>query len=189
MKKKTDTSETNSFMDYGYHLGLRVIQIDDDIDETSVGRAMKALQVMDKMSDEPIKIIINSFGGSVYDGLALYDMIRACDCEVHTYGYGKIMSMATFLLLAGDKRYVSKRATIMVHEISDSVSGQLQDLHISVKEAKRLQKMLIEIYMNRTSKKDGRYWNNLKRDTYFHADQAIELGFAHEIEEETHFNG
>lgn len=185
MAKKFDYSEINSFMDYGAHFGLRIIQIDDDIDENSVGKAMKALQIMDQSSDESIKIIINSFGGSVYDGLALYDLIRSCRCEVHTYGYGKIMSMSTFLFLAGDKRILSPRATIMVHEISDSNHGQLEDLSISLKECERLQDILIDIYCERTNNKSKKHWASIRKDKYIHPKEAVRMGFAHEIEEES----
>lgn len=183
-RKKHDSTSNDSFMDYGYHLGMRIVYVDDDIDGESVSRAMKAIQIMDRMSAETITIVINSFGGSVYDGLALYDMIKACRSEIHTYGYGKIMSMATFLLLAGDKRYISKRATIMVHELSDWMEGQLQDLKVSLKESVRIQNILIDIYCQQTKKQNKKYWSELKRDTYFSPVQAERIGFVHEIIEE-----
>ena len=124
--------------------------------------------------------MINSFGGSVYDGLALYDAIRDCKSEIVTLGMGKIMSMATFVFLAGDKRYISKRSTIMVHEISDWIGGQMTDLKIQVKESERLADILLDIYCDRTNEKKS-YWKKLKRESYFSPEEAVRVGMAHGI--------
>lgn len=183
-RKKYDYHAVDNFMEYGIDLDGRWIHLDDDVDDVSVGRVIKALQLMDRdTTEKPIRLLVNSFGGSVYDGLALYDAIRNCKSEIHTYGYGKIMSMAVHILIAGDKRYMSPRSTIMVHEISDFVYGQLEDIKIQVKEAERLERVLIDIFVERTNIKDRDYWEKLKKETYFTADQSIEKGIINEIDD------
>ena len=182
--KKTKIQDTSldDFMSYGCDLKNRIIYVEGDVDDVSVSQAMKALQLLDlEDSTKPIKLIINSFGGSVYDGLALYDAIRNAKSEVYTYGYGKIMSMAVSILIAGDKRFISKSSTVMVHEISDFVVGQLQELKRAVKEAERLESLMLDFFVERTSNKDRKYWESLKNDTYFTAEEAVKLGIADEI--------
>lgn len=173
--------DQDSILDNNFILSQKTIFINEDITEEIVGKCFKALMLMDKqMNKMPIKIIINTFGGSVYDGLALYDFIRTLKSEVHTYGYGKIMSMGTFLFLAGDYRYLSKRSSVMVHEMSDELHGQLNEIKIGYEESKRLQNVLLNIYSDRTKRKKP-FWVKIKKDKYFTPEQALKIGFADEI--------
>lgn len=184
MSGKIDYTDVHHLMEHNFNIKNRIILIDDDINDKTVSKAIKVLLYLDELdSTKPIHIYINSFGGDVYDGLALYDVIRACRSQIYTYGLGKIMSMATYIYLAGDKRFLYERSTIMIHELSDINHGQLDDLKINLKEAERLQKILIDIYVKRTEKKTKKYWENLKKDTYFSAKESINNGLAHYLVE------
>lgn len=184
MFKKINYQDINTLMDHNLEVVSRSVFIDDDIDEKNVSKAIKSILYLDSVSNEPIKIFISSFGGSVYDGLALYDILRACSSPIHTHGVGKIMSMATYVFLAGDKRSLYKRSTVMIHELSDTNIGSLEDLKLNILESERIQAILYKICGDRTYKKKLSYWKNIKRDTYFTADQCIELGIAQYIVDE-----
>lgn len=176
------TLDQDSFLDNNFILSQKTLIINDSITEEFVGKCIKALLLMDaQKNNKPIKIIINTFGGSLYDGLALYDFIRNLDSEVYTYGYGKIMSMGTFLLLAGDYKFISKRSTIMIHEMSDSLEGQLKEIDIGYKECMRLQNILLDIYCTRTKNNRRAFWKKLKRDTYYTPENALRIGLVDEI--------
>lgn len=156
----------------------KTLIINNEITEEYIGKCLKALMILDKMGGkEPVKIYINTFGGSVYDGLALYDFIRNMQSVVHTYGFGKIMSMGAFLLLAGDKRFISQRSTIMIHEISDNLEGPLDSINVGFKESKRLQNILLKIFTSRTNIDKETYWKKIKADKYLTPDEALNLGF------------
>lgn len=91
----------------------------------------------------PIKLFINSYGGSVYDGLALIDVIKRSKTPVHTICVGSCMSMAFWIWLAGAKRLVGERATLMFHDISTFAVDKTEGIKQELTETLRLQKMLV----------------------------------------------
>lgn len=180
--KKTGFEELRLLADEYINLSAREIYFDDEVNETTVGHAIRNIRYLEHLDDtKPIHIYLSSFGGSVYDGLGLYDVIRACSAPVFTYGHSKIMSMGTIILIAGDHRYAYPNTTVMVHEPSDFVAGQLEDIKIAAKEAERLADILVALYVEHTTTKDPAYWRGLKKDTYFSAETALEMGMIDEI--------
>ena len=91
---------------------------------------------------KPIKLFINSFGGSVYDGLALVDVIKQSKTPVHTISIGSSMSMGLWIYLAGHKRYIGENATLMFHDITTWVWDKAEGLKQELNEVLRLQKIL-----------------------------------------------
>jgi ATP-dependent Clp protease protease subunit len=99
----------------------------------------------------PIKLIINSPGGSVYDGFALIGIMETAEIPVHTYAYGQIMSMALPIFAAGDVRFCSPYTTFMYHNISwDSMYEKIEWHRQELKEGDRIQKMYNDILKKRT---------------------------------------
>lgn len=92
----------------------------------------------------PILLFINSYGGSVYDGLALIDVIKRSKTPVHTICVGSCMSMGLWIWLAGAKRFVGERSTLMFHDLSAFAIDKTEGIKQELNEMLRLQEMLID---------------------------------------------
>ena len=172
----------------------RLFYISDDIDNSSIGSLTFDLLFLLQQDDEkdakekdfkrePIKIYINSYGGSVYDMWALIDIITNSKTPIYTYCTGYAMSAACKIFLAGHKRFISKHATLLYHQMSCWRSGKYQDLVEDREEMDYLQNTIEEYVLNRTkmTKKEIQRIRENKIDYYIHADKAVELGFADEV--------
>lgn len=180
--QENDKFENQKFwIENGIDLENRRIDLDEDIDYSSVGYVIRGIRSMIKADiGEPIDIYINSFGGSVYDGLRLYDVVKgATHTPIRVHAEGKIMSMGLIIYLAGDPedRYASPNATFMAHSLSSGVWGKMYEMDIDVKECKRLNERLIAILVENTNK-SSRWWKAQIRyeDRYYDKEKAIKLG-------------
>ena len=129
---------------------------------------------------KPIKLFINSFGGSVYDGLGLIDIINQSKTPVHTISIGSSMSMGFWIYLAGHKRFIGENATLMFHDISTVVWDKTEGIKQEVKEMERLQAMLSE-HITSTSLVKQETLNDYitrKAEWYIPAEEAIKLKLA-----------
>ena len=126
---------------------------------------------------EPIKLFINSFGGSVYDGLGLIDIIKQSKTPVHTISIGSSMSMGLWIYLAGHKRFVGENATLMFHDISTVVWDKTEGIKQEVKEMERLQTMLSQHITSTSLVKQETLDDYITRkaEWYIPADEAIKL--------------
>ena len=177
MSKKKFLENDQYWIETGVDLENRKIMLDEDIDEYSVGWAIRGMATMERASNKPIDIYINSYGGSVYDGLALYDTILKSKCIVRTHAMGKIMSMGLMIYLAGAERYSMPYASFMNHGISSAAWGKLFEMKIEVRESERLEEICLEILDERTLKGKA-YWKKRSKyeDSYYDRDKAIDLG-------------
>lgn len=155
-----------------------------DVTQSSIELAIRALH---KLSSDapgrPIEIHMNSYGGSPYDMLRLYDEILTCPCQVKFYGGGAIMSAATWIMAACDERYLYPNATVMVHDGWAGSEGKHTDMQIWVAEEKRLQSLLYDIY-SANSRMPKDFWQDVcQRDLYLSANEAIMLGLADKLVE------
>tara|TARA_R110001592_G_scaffold361450_1_gene672128 strand:+ start:457 stop:1014 length:558 start_codon:yes stop_codon:yes gene_type:complete len=132
---------------------------------------------------KPIKMIISSFGGSVYDGLAIIAAMRQSVTEIHTYVFGAAMSMGLPIALMGDKKYADKYATYMFHDVGSGAIGKIADMEMDIKEGKRLRTLLMDIVSDRSvlTKTDMNEKVKLKEDWYFTAKQALKFEVCDEI--------
>jgi ATP-dependent Clp protease protease subunit len=132
------------------------------------------------MSDakKDIHLYINSPGGSVTAGLAIYDTIQFLTCDVNTYCIGQAASMAAVLLAAGTKgkRYALPNARIMIHQPWGGVQGQATDISIQAKEILRLKDRLNEILGKHCGRKVEDITRDTDRDRFMSADEAKEYG-------------
>lgn len=138
---------------HGIDLDNRIIELTGSVGEGMSSVILRALVRMNLISREPITLYLSSLGGSVYDGFAIYDLIRASPSPVIVYANGKIMSMGVIILLAGDKRYAAKNTRFMMHSLSHGTLGKVRDTDIDVTEAKISNDNMIKIIAERTKLK------------------------------------
>jgi ATP-dependent Clp protease protease subunit len=158
------------YIDHGISIEQRCIHLSGEITENNITPLIRAIQFMGASSKEDITIYINTEGGSVYDGLALIDIIsyyKKQGITFHTIANGKCMSMGLFILLIGDKRSATPLTTFMSHPISSGTYGSLPNMEVDMEEAKRLQQLL-ENFHSRICKMKLK-----NKDTYFTPYEAM----------------
>ena len=137
--------------------------------------------------EQPINMYINSPGGSVYDGLAVYDVMQYIKCPVATYVTGMAASMGSFIAQAGapGMRYLLPRAITMIHQPSSGTRGKVSDMEIDLIESLRIKKEMTELYVKHNSKgvTYEKFSELMDRDRWLTAPMALELGLADHIVE------
>jgi ATP-dependent Clp protease protease subunit len=165
----------------------RTIVLSSEIDDFIVSDILQYISDINDYDDDgcdniieysrkPIKLIINSFGGSVYDGFALIGVIENSKTPIHTYCYGSAMSMALLVLTSGHKRFGHRLATFMYHECLDEMSyDKLSNLKENLEETKRIMDIYDGFLMEKTSlkKKQLDDIKRLKKDWYISPDDAL----------------
>ena len=172
---------------YSRLLKDRIIMLGTSIDDNvanSVIAQMFFLEMQDMSQD--INLYINSPGGSVHAGLAIYDIMQFVHCDVATYCIGLSASMGSLLLSAGakKKRYILPNARVMIHQplISGSgISGQVSDIEIHAKEMSYTKKQLTQIYAKHTQHSEEKLTKLMDRDRYMGAKEAKQLGLVDHI--------
>ena len=154
--------------------------IDDDLANIVIAQ-MLFLEGDDP--DKDINLYINSPGGSVSAGLAIYDTMQYIKCEVSTICIGLAASMGAFLLAAGapGKRKALPNAEIMIHQVSGGAHGQATDINIQAEQILKLKKRLNEILAARTGQTIERVTQDTERDNYMSADEARAYGLIDEV--------
>jgi ATP-dependent Clp protease protease subunit len=154
--------------------------IDDHVANLVVAQ-MLFLQMEDPKRD--INLYINSPGGSVTAGLAIYDTMQFVTCDVATYCVGVAASMGAVLLTAGTKgkRYALPNSDIMIHQVSGGAQGTASDVERTVEYMFRLKKRLIKIMAHHTGKPEDRIKEDSDRDYWITAEQAKEYGLVDEV--------
>ena len=169
---------------YSRLLKERIIFLGEDGNEHTA--SLIVAQMLFLEAEDPkkeIKFYINSPGGSVYDGLAIYDTMQHLKCDVATYGMGLQASMGAFLLSSGTKgkRFLLPNATVMIHQPSAGTQGKVSDMEISLKEGIRLKKVLTEILAKNCGKKYDEMEKAQDRDNWMSADEAKKFGLVDEV--------
>ena len=159
-------------------------EVDDDISNSLIAQML----FLDVDGEDPIHLYINSPGGSVTAGLAIYDMMKTVKCEVRTYCLGQASSMGSLLLAAGTQgqRYAMPNSRIMIHQPSIyGVGGQVTDVEIMARELVKTKKQLVDIYVNHTGRPEKQLFELMERDHYMSAQEAIDLGLVDKIVEQS----
>ncbi|MBL4741201.1 MAG: ATP-dependent Clp endopeptidase proteolytic subunit ClpP [Sneathiella sp.] len=135
---------------------------------------------------KPIFMYINSPGGVVTSGLAIYDTMQYIRPEVATVCIGQAASMGSFLLMAGAKgqRFALPNARVMIHQPSGGAQGQATDIQIQAKEILRTKDRLNELYVKHTGKDLKTIEDSMERDNFMSADEAKEFGLIDEVVEQ-----
>jgi ATP-dependent Clp protease protease subunit len=154
--------------------------IDDNVSNLVVAQ-MLFLQMEDP--DKDINLYINSPGGAVTAGLAIYDTIQFVRCDVNTYCVGQAASMAALLLAAGTtgKRYALPHARLMIHQPWGGVQGAAADISIQAKEILRLREKINEILAHHTGKNLEAISRDTDRDFYMSPEEARDYGLVDKV--------
>ncbi|MGB0370156.1 MAG: ATP-dependent Clp protease proteolytic subunit [Opitutales bacterium] len=169
---------------YSRLLKDRIVFIGSPIDDyvaNSIIAQLLFLQMEDPKRD--INLYINSPGGSVTDGMAIYDTINMLSCDVVTYCVGLAASMGTVLLAAGTKgkRYALPNSRIMIHQPSGGAGGQTSDIAIAAKEIMRWRSAINELLAERSGQSVEQIAKDSDRDFYMTAQEAMDYGLVDKV--------
>lgn len=180
--------------DWDYELSKsRVILLTGEICEKTVHEICTKLTILDEKNkfitdDEgnkfkrPIWLYINSYGGSIYDGLAIIDTMKIIQSPIFTVVRGKAMSMGAAIAVMGDHRYVTPNSRIMFHEASSGTEGKVSEMEESLQEAKYLNNRLEVLISERIGMNRKEYSKLIrKRDVYISAQEALDMNVVDEI--------
>jgi len=176
----------------------RIIMLQGVVEDYSANLIVAQLLYLESVNaDKPIKMFINSPGGSVTAGLAVYDTMQFIKCPVHTYVMGQACSMGSFLAQAGEagKRFVLPESRTMIHRVSSGTPGTSGSVHVQelqfedakrhYEESQKINKRLTELYVKHNSKFKtyDELFETMKFDTFLSAEEAVANGFADKVVE------
>ncbi|MGE4550301.1 MAG: ATP-dependent Clp protease proteolytic subunit [Opitutales bacterium] len=153
----------------------------DDFVANSIIAQLLFLQMEDPKKD--IHIYVNSPGGSVTDGMAIYDTINFLQCDVVTYCLGQAASMGTVLLASGTKgkRYALPNSRIMIHQPTGGAGGQTSDITIAAKEILRWRRTINEVLAKHSGQTIEQLEKDSDRDYYMSSEEAMEYGLVDQV--------
>lgn len=169
---------------YSRLLNERIIFLGDEVNEATASVIVaQLLHLAYDDSKKDIKLYINSPGGSVYDGLAIYDTIQYIAPDVQTIGIGLQASMGAFLLSSGakGKRFALPNSRIMIHQPSSGTQGKITDQEITLKEGIYLKQRLNEILAKNTGQKLSKIEKDADRDFWMSSEEAKAYGLIDEV--------
>ena len=168
---------------YSKLLKDRIVFICGEIDDNSGNSVVAQLLYLDSLSHEDIYLYINSPGGSVTSGLAIYDTINYIKSDVSTICFGMAASMGALLLSSGTKgkRFILKNADIMIHQVLGKSEGQASDIEIATNRILNLKNRLNKILSKNTGKTIKKIEIDTDRDNYLSASEAIKYGIVDKI--------
>ena len=169
---------------YSRLLRDRVIMLDGEIGSTTASLITAQLLFLEsENTDKEISLYINSPGGSVTAGMAIYDTMRFIQPKVSTIVMGQAASMGSLLASAGaaGKRFILPNARHMIHQPLGGASGQATDVEIQARELLRWKQVLTDIYVEHTGKPRNELVADMERDFFMTAGEAVEYGLADKI--------
>jgi len=181
--EKTHDGE-RAFDIYSRLLNERIIFLNEDVNEHTASIVVaQLLHLAYEDSKKDIKLYINSPGGSVYDGLAIYDTIQYIAPDVMTIGIGLQASMGAFLLSSGakGKRFALPNSRIMIHQPSGGTQGKMTDQEITLREGLFLKQRLNEILVKNTGQKLSKIEKDMERDFWMSGEEAVKYGLIDEV--------
>jgi len=181
-----------SFDIYSRLLNDRVVFLGGQVDQETAN--LIVAQFVHLESDDPdkdIHLYINSPGGSVYDGLAIYDAMQFIRPDVQTICYGIAMSMGSLLLAGGapGKRLALPNSRILIHQPSGGFQGQSSDIEIHARETLALRARVDELYARHTGQEIERVHSDMDRDRYFTSEEAVAYGLVDRVIDQREHNG
>jgi len=169
---------------YSRLLKDRIVFLDGEIHDLSADLVVAQLLFLDgQETEKDINLYINSPGGSVTAGLAIYDTIQHLKSDVQTICLGQAASMAALILTAGTagKRMVLPSSRVLIHQPWGGAQGQARDIGIQSREIIRLKKMTIQYFADHTGKSIEQIAADMERDLYMSAQDAVDYGIADSI--------
>ena len=165
-------------------LNDRIILLNEEVNNTSAGVIVAQLLYLEGQDpDKDIALYLNSPGGVITDGMAIYDTMQYIKCDVSTICIGMAASMGAFLLAAGTKgkRFALPNSEIMIHQPSGGAKGQATDISIHANHILRTKKRLNEILSERTGQPIEVVERDTERDNFLTAQEALEYGLIDKV--------
>ncbi len=169
---------------YSRLLKERIVFLGEEVNETTANLIVAQMMFLEAEDPEKdIHFYINSPGGSVTDGFAIYDTMHYVKCDVATYCIGMAASMGAFLLAGGEKgkRFVLPNAEIMIHQPSGGAKGQATEIEIVAKQILRTKDRLNRILSENTGQPLEKVAADTERDNWMSAEEALEYGLIDKI--------
>ncbi|MDR2313464.1 MAG: ATP-dependent Clp protease proteolytic subunit [Spirochaetaceae bacterium] len=169
---------------YSRLLSDRIVFLDGDIMDLTADLVVAQLLFLDGQNTEKdINLYINSPGGSVTAGLAIYDTIQHVKSSVQTICLGQAASMAALILCSGSpgKRLVLPSSRVLIHQPWGGAQGQAADIGIQAREILRLKKITIDIFARHTGRDPQQIALDMERDFYMSAEEAVSYGMADKV--------
>ena len=184
MVVKQDARGERSFDIYSRLLNERIVLLGTAVDDQVANLIVAQMLHLESADPEKdISLYINSPGGVVYSGLAIYDTMQFIKPDVQTICFGVAMSMGSLLLAGGapGKRMALPNSRILIHQPHGGYQGQATDIEIHAREALELRRHLDEIYAKHTGQTVERVHDDMDRDRFFTAEQALEYGLVDRV--------
>ena len=181
--ENTGRSE-RSYDIYSRLLKDRIVLLGSEVDDTAASLICAQLLFLESQdAEKDIYLYINSPGGSVSAGLAIYDTMQYITCPVATLCMGMAASMGAFLLAAGakGKRFCLPHSTVMIHQPLGGYRGQATDVEIHAKEMKRIKSMLNQILVEKTGKTLKQVESATERDNFMTPEEALKFGLIDKV--------
>ncbi len=169
---------------YSRLLNERIIFLGSPIDDQVANLVVaQLLHLESEDPDKDISIYINSPGGSIYSGLAIYDTMQFVKPDIATMCVGVAMSMGSLLLAAGakGKRALLPNSRVLIHQPSAGFEGQSTDIEIHAREILKIRERIDEIYAEHTGRPKEEVRKDMERDRFFNAEQALEYGLVDRV--------
>lgn len=170
---------------YSRLLKDRIVMLDTDVNEHTASLIVAQLLFLESQGNEDITFFINSPGGVVTAGMAIYDTMQFIKPDVSTVVMGQACSMGSLLATAGaaGKRRILPNARHMIHQPSGGAGGQATDMEIQVKEILKMKQNLTQIYVDHNSKGKTfeEFYSAMERDNFMSAQEALDFGLVDEI--------
>jgi ATP-dependent Clp protease protease subunit len=173
---------------YSLLLRERILFLGTPINDQVANLIVAQLLYLDREDPErEIQMYVNSPGGQIYAGLAIYDTMQMLNAPIHTYAVGMTASMGTVLLTAGEpgNRFALPHATIHMHQPLGGAQGQATDIEIHAKEILRLRGRLNDILIKHTGQTQDRIESDTERDYFLDAEAAVAYGLVDQVLEIT----
>ena len=178
-----DSKKETVYDIYSKLLKERIIFIEGEINDEKANLVVSELLYLDSISNDDINIYINSPGGSITAGMAIYDTMNYIKSDCVTIGIGLCASMASFLLSSGTrcKRCSLNNTEIMIHEPLGGVNGQATEIKIVAERILKIKKKLNVILSRNTKKSLSKIEKDVERDYYMDSDEALKYGIIDKI--------
>lgn len=180
MVVEKEANGERSYDIYSRLLKDRIVMLDTDVNERSSSVIVAQLLFLESQGDEDISFFINSPGGSVTAGMAIYDTMNFIKPDVSTIVMGQACSMGSLLASSGakGKRKILPSARHMIHQVSSGTRGTAIDMKIALEETLKLNKYLTEVYVKNTGHPYEKLEQDMSRDYYMSAQESLDYGLA-----------
>lgn len=193
MSNKIKGDSLDQWHEWGIYTPARIIDLSGVIDEDNAVQFIKNIRLLDHVGNSDINVLINTPGGSVHQGLAIFDAIKECHSKVITHAVGPCWSMGACILQAGDYRKISANSTIMIHAGEMELEADHpKNIERWYKEFKRVGDIYDEVILKKIKEKKPRFQKKRLNDimifdTIYKANDVIDMGLADLIEEHKTF--